>query len=310
MALSQRLEFRQTQALVMTPQLMQAIKLLQLSSLDLAAYVEGELERNPLLERAEAEDNQAQGAEPEAAVAERNEDTAPTADWMGEDLETNRASMEQGLGTELENVFPDDGGAKTAAVETPPPAYSEWSGVGSGGSDDSSYNLESFISAEITLADHLANQMALAIPDPAGRMIGRYLVDMVDETGYLSGDLDTVAEKLGAKRSDVDAVLAILQTFDPPGVCAGNLTECLALQFKDRDRFDPAMQALVAHLDLLGKRDLAALRRLCGVNEEDLTDMIAEIRNLNPKPGLAFGSTLVQPIVPDVYVRAASNGTW
>ena len=209
MALSQRLEFRQSQALVMTPQLMQAIKLLQLSSLDLAAYVEGELERNPLLERADADDNTpAQGAEPQAAVPERDENTAPTADWMGDDLETNRASMEQGLGTELENVFPDDGGAKTAAVETPPPAYSEWSGVGSGGSDDSSYNLESFISAEITLADHLANQMALAISDPAGRMIGRYLVDMVDETGYLSGDLDMVAEKLGAKRSDVEAVLA------------------------------------------------------------------------------------------------------
>ncbi len=310
MALSQRLEFRQTQALVMTPQLMQAIKLLQLSSLDLAAYVEGELERNPLLERAEADDTPAAGTEPEAATSERDEDTAPTADWIGEDLETNRASMEQGLGTELENVFPDDGGEKTSAVETPPPAYSEWSGVGSGGSEDSSYNLESFVTAEITLADHLAKQMALAISDPASRMIGQYLVDMVDETGYLSGDLDTVAEKLGAPRSAVEAVLAVLQTLDPPGVCARNLTECLTLQLKERDRFDPAMQALVAHLDLLAKRDLAALRRLCAVSDEVLTDMIAEIRNLNPKPGLAFGSTLVQPIVPDVYVRAAPDGSW
>ena len=310
MALTTRLEFRQSQALVMTPQLMQAIKLLQLSSLDLAAYVEGELERNPLLERADADDAPAQGAEPESAVPERDETTAPTADWMGDDLETNRASMEQGLGTELENVFPDDGGEKNAQVETPPPAYSEWSGVGSGGSEDSSYNLESFISAEITLADHLAKQMALAISDPAGRMIGRYLVDMVDETGYLSGDLDTIAEKLGAKRSDVEVVLAVLQTLDPPGVCARNLTECLALQLKERDRYDPAMRALVEHLELLAKRDLAALRRLCGVNDEDLADMIAEIRNLNPKPGLAFGSTLVQPIVPDVYVRAAPDGSF
>jgi RNA polymerase sigma-54 factor len=310
MALSQRLEFRQTQALVMTPQLMQAIKLLQLSSLDLAAYVEGELERNPLLERAEAEVTPADGAEPEAAASERNEDTAPTADWMGEDLETSRASMEQGLGTELENVFPDDGGEKTASVETPPPAYSEWSGVGSGGSEHSSYNLESFMTAEITLADHLAKQMALAISDPAGRMIGQYLVDMMDETGYLTGDLDSVADKLGAPRSDVEAVLAVLQTLDPPGVCARNLTECLALQLKERDRFDPAMQALVKHLDLLAKRDLASLRHLCAVTDEDLADMIAEIRNLNPKPGLAFGSTVVQPIVPDVYVRAAPDGSW
>ncbi len=312
MALSQRLEFRQTQALVMTPQLMQAIKLLQLSSLDLAAYVEGELERNPLLER--SDDNEAPAVEPEATAAEGaagdgDEDAAAAPDWIGEDLETSRSSMEEGLGTELENVFPDDGSEKAAAPEAPPPAYSEWSGTGSGGNDDG-YNLEAFVSAETTLADHLAEQMALAISDPAGRMIGRYLIDMVDEAGYLAGELDAVAEKLGAPLADVEAVLAALQTLDPPGVGARNLTECLAIQLKDRDRFDPAMRALVEHLDLLAKRDLAALRRLCGVNEEDLADMIAEIRNLNPKPGLAFGSTTVQPIVPDVLVRAAPDGSW
>jgi RNA polymerase sigma-54 factor len=313
MALSQRLEFRQTQGLVMTPQLMQAIKLLQLSSLDLAAYVEGELERNPLLERAN-DDGEAPpaGAEAERAAA-TSEDTAAAAseDWIGQDMETSRSSMEEGLGTELENVFPDDGGGeKNPAPETPPPAYSEWSGAGTRNSDDGNYNLEAFVTAEITLSAHLAEQMALAIADPAGRMIGQYLIDMVDEAGYLSGDFDTVAEKLGAPRAKVEAVLAVLQTLDPPGVCARNLTECLAIQLKDRNRFDPAMRTLVEHLDLLAKRDLATLRRLCGVTEEDLADMIAEIRNLNPKPGLAFGSTMVQPIVPDVYVRAASDGTW
>jgi RNA polymerase sigma-54 factor len=314
MALSQRLEFRQTQALVMTPQLMQAIKLLQLSSLDLAAYVEGELERNPLLERADDNEAPPATAEPEVSTAESStgegdDDSGAAPDWIGDDLETSRSSMEEGLGTELENVFPDDGGAKQAAPETPPPAYSEWSGSGTSGSDDG-YNLEAFVSAETTLAGYLAEQMALAIPDPASRMIARYLIDMVDEAGYLAGDLDAVAEKLGAPLADVEAVLGVLQSFDPPGICARNLTECLAIQLKDRDRFDPAMQALVAHLDLLAKRDLAALRRLCGVNDEDLADMIAEIRNLNPKPGLAFGSTVVQPIVPDVLVRAAPDGSW
>ncbi|MGH6728158.1 MAG: RNA polymerase factor sigma-54 [Pseudolabrys sp.] len=314
MALSQRLEFRQTQALVMTPQLMQAIKLLQLSSLDLAAYVEGELERNPLLERAEGEDETpAAAAEPEASGSESSEggeDAAGAADWIGQDMETSRTSMEEGLGTELENVFPDDGGEKSPAPETPPPAYSEWSGAGSRGGDDGTYNLEAFVTAEITLSAHLSEQMALAISDPVGRMIAQYLVNMVDEAGYLTGDLDTVAEKLGAPRGEVEAVLAILQTLDPSGVCARNLTECLAIQLRDRDRYDPAMRTLVEHLDLLAKRDLAALRRLCGVNDEDLADMIAEIRNLNPKPGLVFGSTMVQPIVPDVYVRAAADGTW
>jgi RNA polymerase sigma-54 factor len=311
MALSQRLEFRQTQGLVMTPQLMQAIKLLQLSSLDLAAYVEGELERNPLLERASDEEAPAPNAESNSAEAETGDDGSGNSDWMGAALETSRSSMEQGLGTELENVFPDDGdrGEKISkSGETTAPAYSEWSGAGSGGGED--YNLEAFVSVEMTLADHLAAQMALAISNPAGRMIGQYLIDMVDDAGYLTGDLDTVADKLGARSSDVELVLAVLQTFDPPGVCARNLTECLAIQLKERDRYDPAMRALVEHLDLLAKRDFSGLRRLCGVNEEDLADMIAEIRTLNPKPGLAFGSTMVQPIVPDVFVRAAPDGTW
>ena len=307
MALSQRLEFRQTQALVMTPQLMQAIKLLQLSSLDLAAYVEGELERNPLLERA-SEDEAASAAEP-ARPADHAENDAPASDWIDADLETSRQSMEQGLGTELENVFPDDGAERNPTPhEAPPPAYSEWSGGGQAGGED--YNLEAFASAEVTLADHLAEQLALAISNPAGRMIGQYLIDMVDEAGYLAGELDAVADKLGARRSDVELVLSVLQTFDPPGVCARNLTECLVIQLRDRDRYDPAMQTLVAHLDLVAKRDLAALRRLCGVSDEDLADMIAEIRMLNPKPGSSFGSTIVQPIVPDVYVRAAPDGTW
>lgn len=308
MALSQRLEFRQTQGLVMTPQLMQAIKLLQLSSLDLAAYVEGELERNPLLERASEEEQPATDNEASGAGSDDDgQNLGP--DWLGADLETSRSSMEQGLGTELENVFPDDGGEKNPkSPEAPPPAYSEWSGASSANGDD--YNLEAFVSAEVTLADHLAEQMALAISNPAGRMIGQYLIDMVDEAGYLTGDLETVAEKLGARRSDVELVLAVLQTFEPSGVCARNLTECLSIQLKERDRYDPAMRILVEHLDLLAKRDLASLRRLCGVTDEDLADMMAEIRTLNPKPGLAFGSTLVQPIVPDVFVRAAPDGTW
>ncbi len=141
-------------------------------------------------------------------------------------------------------------------------------------------------------------------------MIGQYLIDLVDEAGYLRGDIATVADKLGAPEAEVEAVLATLQEFDPPGVCARDLAECLTVQLKERDRFDPAMAALIANLDLLAKRDLAGLKRACGVDEDDLVEMVAEIRNLNPKPGLAFGQGIVQPIVPDVFVRAAPDGTW
>ena len=158
MALSQRLQIRQSQALVMTPQLMQAIKLLQLSSLDLAAYVEGELERNPLLERGGEEDAAASGVDAVESESDNRDDTA--TDWIGEELETSRSSLEQGLGTELENVFPDDGGEKSATPEMPAPAYSEWSGTGSGGVEDGDYNLEAFVSAETTLAAHLGQALS------------------------------------------------------------------------------------------------------------------------------------------------------
>jgi RNA polymerase sigma-54 factor len=306
MALTQRLLLRQSQALVMTPQLMQAIKLLQLSNLDLAAYVEGELEKNPLLERAEGEPERSDAAADQGSAGDVP--SQDRADQIDDSLETSRAAIEERLGTDLENEFPDEQPAPRVSAEAAVPV-ADWSSVGSGGrSANDEYNLEAFVSAETTLADHLAEQLALAITDPSRRMIGQYLIDMVDEAGYLTGDLTSVAEKLGAPLAEIEAVLAIVQGFDPAGVCARNLTECIAIQLKERDRFDPAMQALVGRLDLLAKRDLAALRRICGVGDEDLTEMIAEIRALNPKPGLAFGSIAVQPIVPDVYVRPGPDG--
>jgi RNA polymerase sigma-54 factor len=313
MALSQRLEIRQSHALVMTPQLMQAIKLLQLSNLDLSTYVETELERNPLLER--PGDGEGDGPAASAAETRSERDGAAAAetggaDWQGDDAGEPRVATEDARESPLDHGFDEADAVAPRAIAEMPAGYSEWSGTGSTRREDGDYNLEAFVSIERTLTDHLAEQLALAVGDPARRMIGQYLIDMVDEAGYLPGELASVAEKLGAPLREVDAVLEILQGFDPPGVCARSLTECLAIQLKERDRFDPAMQALVAHLDLLAKRDLAALRRICGVNEEDLTDMIGEIRQLNPKPGLAFGTTLVQPIVPDVFVRPGPDGGW
>jgi RNA polymerase sigma-54 factor len=315
MALSQKLLIRQSQALVMTPQLMQAIKLLQLSNLDLTAYVENELERNPLLERS------GEGAEGPAVEIDAGPDGGPPAeapsgdaqsgDWADQELETSRAAIEDRLDTNLDNVFPDDPApTEPSPRATDPAGYSEWSGVGPGGRDGGDYNLEAFVSAETTLTSHLADQLVLAVADPVQRMIGQHLIDLVDEAGYLAGDLADVADKLGAPLAEIEAVLATVQTFDPTGVAARNLAECLAIQLKERDRFDPAMQALVANLDLLARRDIAALRKACGVDDADLADMIGEIRALNPKPGLAFGSTVVQPIVPDVFVREAADGTY
>jgi RNA polymerase sigma-54 factor len=310
MALIQKLLIRQSQALVMTPQLMQAIKLLQLSHLDLATYVEGELERNPLLERPAEEEPVRGESEPAAESPPAGNDETGSTDWMEDRLES-RQSIEERLDTDLNNVFPDDSAAgPVRAQEAQPGAYSEWAAVGPGGRSDGEYNLEAFVTAETTLAGHLAEQVSLTFTDPVERMIAQYLVDLVDEAGYVTGELADAAEKLGATLPRVEAVLAQLQTFDPPGVCARNLTECLAIQLREQDRLDPAMEALIGHLELLAKRDFPALRKICGVDDDDLLDMIGEIRRLNPKPGLAFSSALVQPIVPDVFVRQGADGAW
>ena len=334
MALTQRLEFRQSQSLVMTPQLMQAIKLLQLSNLDLSAFVEEELERNPLLERAsdnseppvtgEQNPERVEFADSDEGAAGHGEDPpagpadlvsgsadgfeSVQEDWLSRDLGT-RVEIEQTLDTGLDNVFSEEPAEAAArnAQDAAPTTYTEWGG---GASNDEDYNLEAFVAAEVTLADHLAEQLAVAFTAPAQRMIGQYLIDLVDEAGYLPPDLGQAAERLGASQADVDAVLAVLQTFDPPGVFARNLSECLAIQLRELNRYDPAMQALVEHLDLLAKRDIVSLRKFCGVDDEDIADMIGEIRRLDPKPGLKFGTSRMQAMVPDVYVRPGPDGGW
>ncbi|KPF96952.1 RNA polymerase sigma-54 factor [Rhodopseudomonas sp. AAP120] len=328
MALTQRLEFRQSQSLVMTPQLMQAIKLLQLSNLDLATFVEDELEKNPLLDRATDTPEAPVAGEPAMergdvggdefgsgeGGGEGGEFAAPdsfepgTEEWMHRDL-GSRSDIEQTLDTGMENVFPEEPAeaAARAAQDAAPSSYTEWGG---GASSDEGYNLEAFVAAESSLADHLAEQLAVALTGQSERMIGQYLIDLVDEAGYLPADLGDAAERLGTTQAEVEAVVGVLQTFDPPGICARSLAECLAIQLRELDRFDPAMQALIEHLDLLAKRDVASLRKICGVDDEDLADMIGEIRHLDPKPGLKFGSSRVQTVVPDVFVRPGPDGGW
>jgi RNA polymerase sigma-54 factor len=308
MALTQRLLIRQSQALVMTPQLMQAIKLLQLSNLDLVAYVDAELERNPLLEPSNADGEAAPGANG-AQSADKPAEAGEI--WNGSDSEPSGEAKAERAEDHIDDTsVPDDAAPGRQRLADAPGGYSEWASVGSGGRDDGEFNLEAFVSAETTLADWLREQLTLEIVDPVRRMIGNYLIDLVDEAGYLSSDLATVAEKLGTGVSEIEAVLGILQCFDPPGVCARDLAECLAIQLKEQNRYDPAMAALITRLDLLARRDFSALKKICGVGDEDLADMIAEIRRLNPKPGLAFGSALVQPIVPDVFVRPGPDGGW
>ncbi len=302
MALSTKLELRHSHQLVMTPQLQQAIRLLQLSNAELTQFVEAEIERNPLLERDETGDsaprNEAETAGPSLDAAKEE----PLGDaWR--DLARPMEEQPRSLDAEYDNVFPD------AAAN---PAGETWASArrGTQSEEGERANLEAFVPAETSLKEHLDQQLALAIANPAERMIGQCLVDMVDEAGYLTADLAAVAAMLGASADRVEKVHGVLTAFDPPGVFARSLPECLALQLKDKNRYDPLMAGLLAHLDLLAAHDLAALRKILAVDMDDLTEMIGEIKQLDPKPGSRYGAEPTRAIVPDVIVRRGARETW
>ena len=299
MSLAPKLILRQSQALVMTPQLLQAIKLLQLSSVDLEAFVEGEIERNPLLDHADGDPalgELASEAVPEPAPSSTGED------WLD-------AGGENGVSDRVDaapaDLFPDDAPSRPS---NDGPSLGDWTGIRATSGEPA--DLEAIVAKERGLADHLAEQMALAGLDERRRLIGASLIASLDEAGYLRESTAEIAARLGLPDHEVEAVLALCKTFDPAGLFARDLAECLALQLAERDRLDPAMQALLANLDMLARRDFAGLRRVCGVDAEDVADMLAEIKALNPKPGAGLGGPPVQTLVPDVVVRAGTNGTW
>jgi RNA polymerase sigma-54 factor len=287
MALLQRLDIRQGQALVMTPQLQQAIKLLQLSNIELNAYVDGEVEQNPLLEHDESS--------PDAPAPEPAPSEAPAADASSPD----EASPEETV--ETWNEIAGSEGDGTADYAAGPEA---WQTRGPAVASDDLPGIDQTLARAVTLREHLLAQLAEEIKDPIDRVIGAFLVDQIDESGYLTVTLESVAATMGCALATVENVLRQLQRFEPTGVFARDLAECLALQLKERDRFDPAMQALVENLSLLASRDIPALLRLCHVDAADLAEMAAEIRALDPKPGLQFDGAIAQPVVPDVFVRA------
>ncbi len=301
MALAAKLQLRQAQSLVMTPQLMQSIRLLQFTHAELERFIDDEIERNPLLERDREDEEHFEGSEP--AVAEQGD--PDESDWFRGDLQDNAANLASQLDSSLENVFPDDPGIREGIG---PQLSANWkSGNPEGGEG---FDLEDVTAAAVTLRDHVSEQISFSIHDPAERMIAAEIADALDESGYLHIDLDELATRLHVGRARIDTVLKACQSFDPPGIFARDLAECLALQLARKNRLDPAMAALIANLDLLARRDFQTLKKVCGVGEEDLLDMLAEIKALDPKPGTAFVSSGIETIVPDVVVRAAPDGGW
>jgi RNA polymerase sigma-54 factor len=303
MSLSLRLDLRQSQALVMTPQLQQAIKLLQLGNLEVSTYVERELEQNPFLERQEesGEATPEPVAEPAEPARESTLDGVP-------DMTPHQGAADAW------STAPDEGWAEPH--DTQGLGRLDLAGSGAAGRgrsndfDEERFDIEARVSRPKSLREHLLEQLQVDLPPGPERIIGVHLIDLVDESGYLADDLSEVAARLGCPLAEVEAVLVRLQHLDPPGVLARSVKECLALQLRDADRLDPAMQALLDHLDLLAHGDLDRLQKACGVLAEDLPEMIAELKTLDPKPGLAFAHEVVETVVPDVFVLPTPGGGW
>lgn len=293
--LAPRLEFRQTQSLVMTPQLRQAIKLLQCTNLEASAFVEEELERNPLLERDESSDAVAERPAPDQRPAE------PAAGTDAAQLIAQNA-LPDAVETDTVNLYDADGPAYTAADRI---------GNGGGnGSGDGERGLEELAETRRSLRAHLGEQVRLSFADPADRLIAAHLMALLDEAGRVTVDSDVLARHLGADPARVAAVRARMMCFDPGGLFARDLRECLMAQLAERNRLDPAMQALLDNLDLLARRELRRLMEVCGVDAGDLKDMIAEIRALDPKPGAGWDAATIVPVVPDVLMRRLPDGSW
>ncbi|MDP1630498.1 MAG: RNA polymerase factor sigma-54 [Caulobacter sp.] len=300
MALGPRLELRQGQGLVITPQLQQAIKLLQLTNLELEVYVEGELERNPLLQRDERDSEN----DPEPTRAE-------TADYAVDNMPDSAAQADMDAGPQdLSPGERDAGDGDTREPAEQAGGQVDWSKAGRGGSFEGEDSLEGRLSRDKTLGEHLHDQLAVAGLTAPERVVAAVLIDGVDEGGYMRLDLDEVAERLGCELSVVNRVLTVLQGFEPTGIMARDVRECLSIQLRERDRLDPAMAILLDNLELLARRDLTALKRACGVDDEDMREMIAELKALTPRPGAAFGGEPSQPVIPDVFVREGSGGLW
>ena len=268
------LELRQSQQLVMTPQLQQAIRLLQLSNLELAAQIETVCERNPLI-----------SLEPPAGAATPAESSSADPD----------------AAAELHDTGPGDGPYAT------PAHLRTRAGVAAGAPDRP---LEDRAVEQPTLAQHLHAQLGQMRAEPSLLPLARALVGLLDEHGLLREDLAALARRLGLPEERLEDALRLVQSCAPTGVGARSLAECLALQLAERGRLDPAMQALLDNLDLLARGDHRRLCRLAGVDEEDLAGMLAELRSLDPRPCAAFGAVEPETLVPDVFVRRAPDGGW
>ncbi len=283
MALGPQIQLRQSQQLVMTPQLTQAIKLLTLSNLELESVISEEMAKNPLLEVGSVEDIEPASQEP------------------AEDAEAPSLTDELIPGGSGEDDRPLDYDFESQALET-----DSFADVAVSGGDGEGFDFDRLEAGAGSLAEHLIDQLhGTSGPEAA---LAEIIVQQLDSNGYLGASLADIASDSGANAGEIERALKLVQDLDPPGVGARSLSECLALQAKAADRFDPAMARLIDNLELLAKGRMNDLKRICGVDDDDLADMVHELRAYDPKPGGRFAAEAAGQAAPDVFVRRTRAG--
>lgn len=290
MAITQGLHLKQSQSMVMTPQLQQSIQILQYTSLELSAHVTQMVEQNPFLENPDSNVD---------SIEQSHEQDGESPKIQEQDTLLDRTG----------DKWADDN-VSSAVYEDTDLAYT---GVSNFKHNDGSAQRDPFeelTSKEMTLREYINDQINIDIHTPHERMIAYYLTDQLDQSGYLDIEFKQVAEQLKCKPAEIKAVLKQLQGFDPAGVFATGLAECLTLQLKDRNRYDPVIGRLVEHLELVAIGDIKKLARLCKTSEEEVIEMCQEIKRLNPKPGDMFAADAVSIQQPDVFLKKSPEGEW
>ena len=297
MQLSQSVKLKQKQSLVMTPQLQQAIKLLQLSNLELTQHLQEQVDENPFLELQESRnsENTADGS-PESA--ENNKPDVATSDAH---VELSSMSESAAL-AEDPTAHSDFDNRFDASVVDAPRTSSATAPF------DGDFDAISNVSSQDGFYPNLFKQLNLTIEDPRQRLIAGHFVNALEPTGWIGMNVAEIAAASGSREDEAEAVLEQLQTFEPTGLFARDLADCLRLQLVEQGMFSDAFGILLENLELLGRGEIKRLARLIDGTAEDVMEMLKIIRTLNPKPGEFLGIDHLEMPSPDVIVRRRADG--
>jgi RNA polymerase sigma-54 factor len=310
MSLSARMNLKQSQSLTMTPQLMQSIRLLQYTPLELSQFIDEQIQSNPLLVLANKDEDPPVQMDDQVQSLDDNLVDLNEVSLMADGDISQVKNMENVLDVNMRNVFPDDEIASKSNSEL---RNRDDYSVGPSGElhvSGASIDLDSFSASAPGMREAMSEQIALEFKSERERLIAVELIDYLDDAGYFDGHLSEIASRFAVELTQVEHILARVQQFDPPGIFARNLGECLSVQLRRQKKFHPAMESLIENLELLARKDFVSLCKICDVDEQKILEMVADIQSLDPKPGTSFVTQGVQTVIPEILLKKLDDGDW